>query len=113
MEILGISSVATITVIAYLCGLSVKETPINNRWIPVIVGTVGGLLGIVGMLTIEGFPATDILTAIAVGIVSGLAATGADQIKKQLSLKEISQRAETEEAAAIEQGEAHEEELTK
>jgi hypothetical protein len=84
MEFLGIGSVAVITVIAYLFGLAVRETPINNKWIPVIVGTVGGVLGIVGMLTIEGFPATDILSAIAVGIVSGLAATGADQIKKQI-----------------------------
>lgn len=109
MEIVGISSVAVITVIAYLVGLATKELPINNRWIPVIVGAVGGLLGIVGMLTIADFPAKDILTAIAVGIVSGLAATGADQIGKQLGR----QRAEAEEAAAVEQGEAHEEELTK
>ena len=113
MEILGISSVAVITVVAYLVGLAVRETPINNKWIPVIVGTVGGVLGIVGMLTIEGFPATDILTSIAVGIVSGLAATGADQITKQLGLNVLRQRAEAEEAAAIEQGEAYEEEMLK
>ncbi len=30
------------------------------------------------------FPAADPITAVAVGIVSGLAATGADQIAKQL-----------------------------
>lgn len=89
MEILGIGSVSVITVIAYLFGLATKETPIDNKWIPIIVGTVGALLGIVGMLTIEGFPATDPLTAVAVGIVSGLASTGADQIKKQLSKKEV------------------------
>ena len=31
------------------------------------------------------FPATDIINAIAVGIVSGLAATGANQIFKQMN----------------------------
>ena len=31
------------------------------------------------------FPAGDIITALAVGIVSGLAATGADQVVKQLT----------------------------
>ena len=41
----------------------------------------------VGMITIPDFPATDYITAIAVGIVSGLAATGIDQAVKQLSEK--------------------------
>ena len=34
------------------------------------------------------FPAQDILTALAVGIVSGLAATGANQVGKQLKKEE-------------------------
>ena len=38
----------------------------------------------VGMLVIADFPANDYLTAVAVGIVSGLAATGVDQINKQM-----------------------------
>ena len=33
----------------------------------------------------DSFPANDFLTAAAVGIVSGLAATGANQIGKQLT----------------------------
>ena len=37
------------------------------------------------MYIMPDFPAGDIITAIAVGIVSGLAATGAHQIYKQLS----------------------------
>ena len=113
MEILGIGSVAVITVIAYLVGIAVKETPLDNKWIPVIVGAVGGILGIVGMFIVENFPASDVLTAMAVGIVSGLAATGTDQIKKQLGLSELRQRAEAEEATAVERGEAYEEEQVK
>lgn len=43
----------------------------------------GGLLGVAGMATVADYPAADPITAIAVGIVSGLAATGIDQIAKQ------------------------------
>ena len=35
-------------------------------------------------MNLPGFPAGDPISAVAVGIVSGLAATGADQISKQL-----------------------------
>lgn len=76
--------VVAITVICYLVGLLVKTSPLNDKWIPCIVGVVGGALGVVGMYTIPNFPAQDLLNAIAIGIVSGLAATGADQIYKQL-----------------------------
>lgn len=81
----GIASVAVITVICYLIGQAVKVTGIDNKWIPIIVGVSGGVLGVVGMLVMADFPATDILTAVAVGIVSGLASTGVNQIAKQLS----------------------------
>lgn len=80
----GIATVAVITVIVYLVGMAVKATAIDNKWIPVICGIAGAVLGIVGMYTIPDFPAQDILSAIAVGIVSGLAATGVNQAVKQL-----------------------------
>lgn len=80
----GIAGVAVITVICYLIGQTVKVSGLDNKWIPVIVGVCGGLLGIVGMLLMADFPARDGLTAVAVGIVSGLAATGVDQTGKQL-----------------------------
>lgn len=85
----GIAGVAVITVIAYLVGLAVKATALPNRWIPVICAAVGGALGVVGLYTMPDFPAADMLTAIAVGIVSGLAATGIDQTVKQLGSKEL------------------------
>lgn len=84
----GIAGVAAITVIVYIVGLAVKATNIDNKWIPVICGIVGGALGIAGMLIMPDFPATDYITAAAVGIVSGLAATGVDQAIKLLSKKE-------------------------
>lgn len=84
----GIAGVAVITVIAYLVGLAVKATALPNKWIPVICAAVGGALGVTGMFTMASFPATDVLSAIAVGIVSGLAATGLDQTMKQMTQSE-------------------------
>lgn len=80
-----IATVAAITVICYLIGMGCKATGKIDKWIPVIVGVMGGVLGVVGWKTITGFPAEDILNAIAVGIASGLASTGVNQIVKQLS----------------------------
>lgn len=81
---LGIASVAAITVICYLVGAGIKVSSLDSKYIPVIVGVAGGILGVVGYLIMPDFPATDILTAVAVGIVSGLAATGVDQVFKQM-----------------------------
>ena len=83
----GIAGVIGITVICYLAAMVVKATPANNKWIPVICGVLGGILGMVGMVVMQDFPANDHITAVAVGIVSGLAATGANQVGKQLSGK--------------------------
>jgi len=80
----GIASVAGITVICYLIGQIIKATGLDNKWIPCIVGVAGGALGIAGLYLMADFPATEPVTAIAVGIVSGLAATGANQLGKQL-----------------------------
>ena len=81
----GIASVAVITAIVYIIGLIVKATKLPNKWIPVICGISGIVLGILALLIgMPDFPATDYLTAAAVGGVSGLAATGIDQTVKQL-----------------------------
>ena len=84
MEFMGVAGVAAIGVIAYLIGEAVKISPADNKYIPVICGTAGALLGVAAMYTVPEFPAGDIINAIAVGIVSGLSATGADQIAKQM-----------------------------
>ena len=76
--------VVAITVICYVIGMIAKASQIEDKWIPCIVGVLGGVLGVVGMYLMPDFPAKDILNAIAIGIVSGLASTGAHQIGKQL-----------------------------
>ncbi|HWP80120.1 MAG TPA: phage holin family protein [Candidatus Acidoferrum sp.] len=82
----GITGVAGITVICYLVGMGVKAAGSEklNKWIPTICGGLGGLLGIVGLIIMPEFPATDYITAAAVGVVSGFAATGVNQVVKQL-----------------------------
>lgn len=81
----GIAGVAAITVIAYVIGLIVKASSLADKWIPIICGITGGALGIVGMHVMPDFPVHDYISAFAVGIVSGLAAVGVNQIGKQMT----------------------------
>ena len=84
MEFMGMAAVTVISVICYLVGEAVKLSPLDNKWIPLVCGLAGAVLGVAGMHSMADFPAGDVLSAVAVGIVSGLAATGADQVYKQM-----------------------------
>jgi len=84
MDFMGVTSVATITVICYLVATILKSTSIDNKWLPSICGILGGILGAIALNIMPEFPASDLLTAIAVGIASGFAATGVNQVFKQL-----------------------------
>lgn len=82
----GVATVAAITALVYIVGLGIKATTLDNKWIPVICGAVGVILGIAAMyIGVPDFPAADPLTAAAVGGASGLAATGLHQAVKQLT----------------------------
>lgn len=81
---LGTAGIAAITVISYLVGQIVKAAGLNRKWIPVICGASGAVLGIAGLYIMPDFPANDVISAAAAGIVSGLAATGANECVKQL-----------------------------
>ena len=82
----GIANVAAITVLVYLIAAGVKATALNNKWIPVICGMAGIILGLAALyLGMPDFPAHDPINAAAIGAVSGLAATGINQISKQLT----------------------------
>lgn len=85
MEFLDIVSIPVLTVICFLIAEAIKATPLDNKWLPIICGACGGILGVVAMFIMPEYPAKDYLTAIAIGIVSGLAATGAHQVYKQLT----------------------------
>ena len=86
-------SIPCFVVICYLFAELLKGITRKNetikRMIPAISGLIGGLLG---YLTFQFYPefisVGNIFEAIAIGIISGLAATGSNQIIKQLSKKE-------------------------
>lgn len=88
MENLGFTAIPAITVICYLIAQIVKATAVDNRWLPIICGIAGAVLGVVAMFIMPDYAATDYLTAVAIGIVSGLAATGVNQIVKQMGRDE-------------------------
>ena len=84
MDITTLGTCVAIVAICYVVGMACKAAQrIPDEWIPVIMAVVGGVLGAVGMNIIPDFPATDYINAVAVGAVSGLAATGVNQVYKQ------------------------------
>lgn len=91
----GIANVAVITALVWIIGTVVHTSPLNNKWIPSICGVCGIILGIVAFyIGVPDFPARDVLTAAAVGGVSGAAATWIDQMYNQLYVKPKAQKAE-------------------
>lgn len=79
-----LGTVVGIVAICYVIGLGCKAyEKIPDKWIPVIMAACGGALGVVGLYTMSDFPASDVINAIAVGMASGLAATGVNQLYKQ------------------------------
>lgn len=81
-------SVPAITVICYLIAEIFKAAAPDkmDKWIPCVCGFFGALLGIIAFYTIPNYiGATNWLTALAIGIVSGFAATGVNQVYKQLT----------------------------
>lgn len=83
---LGVATVGVITIICYAIGYSCKQSEkVKDNIIPIIVVCAGAILGAVGKYVIPEFPAQDILTAIAVGIVSGMVSTWTNQVYKQMN----------------------------
>jgi hypothetical protein len=86
VDLFDVPHLGAITAICYLIGELVKRwTKIDRKRIPSIVMTAGGLLGIVALYAMPTFPTTDILAAIAIGIVSGAASTGVHQRIQKLT----------------------------
>lgn len=87
MEFMGITAISSITVICYLAAELCKALGLGAKWLPAVCGILGAVLGVAALYLMPDFPAGDFITALAVGIVSGLAATGANELVKQLSVK--------------------------
>ncbi len=88
-QYLNIISVPAIAAIVYfvisIIKYAVKGNEKFKRLIPVVAAVLGIILGIVAFYAVPGIiPADNIFTAILIGGASGLTATGANQIIKQL-----------------------------
>lgn len=82
----GIVSYGAIVILCYLLGLIIKNIDkIDDKWIPASVGCFGLVLGVVAyIINVPDFPAQNIFMAAAVGVISGFASTGINQLFKQL-----------------------------
>lgn len=52
ISVFGLGTVAAITVLCYLAGTGVKTTPLDNKYIPVICGGAGLVLGLVALYVV-------------------------------------------------------------
>ena len=86
MNELGFIAFPAIVIVCYLVGATLKAIGYAklDKFIPVICGFVGGALGVIVFETIPGYiPAENWLMALAIGVVSGFASTGINQVYKQ------------------------------
>ena len=81
-----------VTIVYTLISLLKKETKGNEKVLsklPVIAAVIGAILGVIGFYAVPTIiPAENVFTALLIGIGSGLAATGTNQIFKQLGKKD-------------------------
>lgn len=84
------ASVPSILILCYFIGevykLIVKKDKNKYKYIPIIVSTVGGILGVIFYFTYPDMVlnASNPIVAFIIGVVSGAASTGSNQIIKQL-----------------------------
>ena len=78
--------IPSITVISYLVGEIFKVIILKKKskykYIPIIVGITGGVLGLINEILYPVF--NNYMESIMIGIISGLASTGANQLIKQM-----------------------------
>lgn len=76
LDELGVTGVPAITALCYLGGEVLKLLPVQKKWIPVFCSCLGCVLGAAAMFLIPDYPGGNLLSALAVGAVSGFASTG-------------------------------------
>ncbi len=89
MNGLDFITVPVIVAVVYGALTILKKAVKNNekvlRFLPLIAAALGAILGVIAYFALpQIIPATDAFTAILIGGASGLAATGTNQIFKQL-----------------------------
>ena len=79
-------TVAAFIVICYCVGFALKKTEkFKDNFIPVVMVFLGAALGVVSFYIAPGLVnAPDIISAVAIGFMSGMTATGINQLYKQI-----------------------------
>jgi len=80
----GIAAVPAVTVLSWLVGEVIKLCGVKTDLVPALCSLAGALLGVAAMYLLPDFPARDVISALAIGAVSGLAATGANEVKNRI-----------------------------
>ena len=90
MDVLGIVGIPVITILCYVVGMALKAWDLfDDRKIPVMMIVAGVILGAVAYLWVPALSIADnVITALAVGAVSGMGATCVNQIYKQAKKEE-------------------------
>lgn len=82
---LNYTTIPVIVVICYIAITAIKSTKIESKWYPLISCGLGMLIGVAMHYIVPEFiGATSLIVAVISGGVSGLAATGSNQVLKQL-----------------------------
>ena len=84
---LNFVAIPAITAIVFLLCQWMKILVRDTKLLPAFAGTAGAFISLAAFLLIPAYHFEDVLTALAVGIASGFAATGIHQAFKQLSDK--------------------------
>ena len=79
-----ITAIPAITALCYLLAEVIKMTKLDNRHLPALCGVAGTAIGVGCFLWAPGYlPADNVFVAAAIGAISGLGATGVNQVVKQ------------------------------
>ncbi len=82
---LNYPAIPIIVVICYIAITAIKSTKIESRWYPIISCAIGMIAAVAMYYILPDFiGATSLVVAVISGGVSGLAATGSNQVLKQL-----------------------------
>ena len=74
-----------VPVICYLIGIILKKSKLKDNYIPLIVGVVGIVIGIVYCGLVEGWSFNGVLTGAVQGLLCAAASTYVNQVIKQLA----------------------------
>ncbi|MDD4516343.1 phage holin family protein [Massilibacteroides sp.] len=79
--------IASIALICFLIGQAIKQIPkLPTKWVPIIVMTTGAILAVLGkVFAIPELVSMNVYDAIATGLISGIASSGAYSLYKNLT----------------------------